>query len=58
MRLIQLVSDITGEPIGLYTCSNDDFTEEQTSEIMTNFHELNENVGIERIYVEQEITVD
>lgn len=72
MRLIQLTSDISGESIGLYTCSKsvEEVSEEKVAEVLTEFHELNNNEqydeadelialnGIERAYVEQEITVD
>lgn len=72
IRLIQLTSDISGEPIGLYTCSKseEELSEDKVAEIMTTFHELNNNEqydeadelitlnGIERTYVDQEITVD
>ena len=72
MRLIQLVSDSSGEPIGLYTCSKseEELSTENVDTIMNDFHNLNEDSeydkadelisanGIERIYVDHEVSVD
>lgn len=76
IRLIQLTSNISGDPIGLYTYTPDELsskkelTDDQIEEILTKFHELNNNEeydeadelissnGIERIFVDQEIIVD
>jgi hypothetical protein len=49
MTLLQLVSNITGEPIGLYTYTPDplsskkELTEEEFEAIMVKFHDLNDN---------------